>query len=217
MLIPCPDDDDFVLVAQADVIYVGMPGLAASGTAASGTADEEDDSSTAASEDGSGTDGDEDDPAARGRILSRPQAGNGQMYFGMLHRWAGRKAGGFGRPAGKSGNGTWAQHVHRFIPPVLEQFGTTCVSYHVYMGDLLQLFDQWLHERHLSDHVIRAVDGPQFPSRVDDREMSMPTSFYYRVQTEILDPADWIMNFHGTYFYTLVCCDRGLAPRWGPR
>ena len=222
MLIPCPDDDDFVLVTQAAVEYVEMPGTAASeddsGTAASGTADEEDDSGTAASEDGSGTVGDEDDPAQpppppQMRILSRPQAGNGQMYFDMLHHWAGRKAGGFGRPAGYEGRGTWAQHVHRFIPPVLEQFGTTCVNYHVYIGDLLQLFDQWLHERHLSDHVIRAVDGPQFPPRVDDRNMSMPTSFYYRVQTEIPDPADWIMNFHGTYFYTLWCAvTEGLRP-----
>ena len=43
-------------------------------------------------------------------ILSRPQAGNGQSYFTMLHKWAGRSAGGCGRPmAGRWGNGSYGR------------------------------------------------------------------------------------------------------------
>ena len=59
-------------------------------------------------------------PAEKPRIVSRPQAYNGQDYFSMLHRWAGRSAGGFGRPAGYSGRGTWAKWAHRRIPSVAE-------------------------------------------------------------------------------------------------
>ena len=54
-------------------------------------------------------------------ILSRPQAGNGQDYFTMLHKWAGRSAGGFGRPmAGRLGHGSWGKWSHREISSVFE-------------------------------------------------------------------------------------------------
>ena len=125
-LIPCPGDAAFLLVTQTAVEYVEMPMLEGGDQADDYVVETSTGGTAAAAADASGTAA---SPAAqRLRIVSRPQAGNGQSYFGKLHKWAGRKAGGFGRPAGFHGKGSWAQHAHRPISTELEQHGTTFVG-----------------------------------------------------------------------------------------
>ena len=105
----CPDDDDYVLVNRNDITHVVLDEGAEEPTAASstgGAAAAAEEPTAASSTGGAAAAVDAAvTPKPKPKIVSRPQAGNGQNYFTMLHKWAGRSAGGFGRPAGYRGNG----------------------------------------------------------------------------------------------------------------
>ena len=185
-LIPCQDDDDYVLVMQDAVTHVVLPTLDEGAEELAATSS----SGTAAAADASVT--------PKAKIVSRPQAGHGQQYYSMLHRWAGRSAGGFGRPAGYQGNGKWAKHAHRFIPSVKDQFPGLQVD----ESHQVQLFEAWLKERNLMGYVTKVEDAPPYPSL---SQVVRPKSVYYQVliSSEISDTNGWQNNWHGTYIYTL--------------
>ena len=131
-LLQCQNDPDYVLVMQDVVEHVEMPTLEGGARdedfevviSTGGTTAAADASVTAASAQQQGP-----QPAAQQvRIVTRPQAGNGQLYFAQLHSWAGRSVGGFGRPAGHQGNGSHARHAHRRISSVMHQFNGTYVE-----------------------------------------------------------------------------------------
>ena len=187
-LMECPDAPDFWLVEQGDVTMV--PLLVVEDPTAVGDAHSAAEDAHAAAEDAHTA------PAEKPRIVGRPQAYNGQSYFTMLHSWAGRSAGGFGKPAGFTGNGSYARWAHRRIPSVAESG---------LQGDFdhqVMLFEEWLKERSLLGYVAKVDDALQYPSPDD---VVMPKSVYYTVPSCLCDSeaSGWETRWHGTYIYTL--------------
>ena len=90
-------------------------------------------------------------------ILSRPQAGNGKFYFTMLHKWAGRSAGGYGRPAGLLGKGSWARWSHREISSVFDDVTLSSLVkrsiFDNYDDASTELSQRWITERNLNNYV----------------------------------------------------------------
>ena len=213
---PCPLDEDYVLVHSNAVTLeeldeeleetttnssTGGAAAAAKDTAASSTggaeaaAEKHTPPPTAASQTGG---------AATPRIVSRPQVGNGQNVLTMMHKWAGRRAGGFGRPAGYSGDGKYAKWAHRHISSVTDMFNRE--HHHVFLEELesrqVQLFDRWLNER-MAGYVTKVQGAPQY--RVEFGDRPKPKSVYYRVAVTpgILEADQWTESWHGTYIYFL--------------
>ena len=142
-------------------------------------------------------------------IRSRPQAGNNQSYFTMLHTWAGRSAGGFGRPmAGRLGNGSWGKWSHRAICSVCDDvtLGSEVKRYIFdnYDDASTELFQRWLTERNLNNYATENARAPQFSELMDSGTPSTHrntcASHYYQVPLSDLE-GEWVRAYHGTYFY----------------
>ena len=144
-------------------------------------------------------------------IQSRPQAGNGQSYFTMLHKWAGRRAGGFGKPmAGQLGKGSWGKWSYREISSVCDD--NTLGS--LVQRDILdnyddastKLFQRWLTERNLNNYATENAGAPQLSELMDSGTLSTHkntcASHYYQVPLSNLG-GEWVRAYHGTYFYVL--------------
>ena len=85
----------------------------------------------------------------------------------MLHEWAGRGAGGFGKPAfGKYGRGTHGKWAHRSISSVRDERtlnDAIKIPILEYYDDVApKLFDRWLSERNLLGFIRRIRNAPQF-------------------------------------------------------
>ena len=136
----------------------------------------------------------------------------------MLHRWAGRSAGGFGRSkAGVLGHGKYGKWAHRPISsvrdaPHLSELDKISIFFN-YKEESAQLFDRWLLERNLMGYVQRVEEAPQFHELlnggVDWQGVKPSESHYYQIPPDIdnleLDgrSCEWVRRYHGTYIYTL--------------
>ena len=136
-------------------------------------------------------------------IRSRPQAGNGQFYFTMLHEWAGRKAGGFGRPAGLLGKGSFARWSHREISSVFDDVTLSSQRKRDILDNYddasTKLFQRWLTQRNLNNYATENARAPQFSELMDSATCR---SHYYQVPLSNLE-GEWVRAYHGTYFYVL--------------
>ena len=147
------------------------------------------------------------------RIRSRPQAGNGQNYFTILHQWAGRAAGGFGKPmGGLLGQGKYGKWAHRHISSVRDERKLSDEKkisiLDGYNEASAKLFEQWLSERNLLGYVQR-VNAPQFYELLMNGGVTYhgwrpSESHYYEMPLDIdYHDGRWVRAYHGTYFYTL--------------
>ena len=118
-LMECPDDEEYVLVMTSSLIHVTLPSHSEKDEESASALSSGDAAAAAAADEGGGTRAAEtlshenngslplhntsftQNPEAitQAKIRSRPQPGNRQYYFSMFHKWAGRSAGAFGRPA----------------------------------------------------------------------------------------------------------------------
>ena len=129
-------------------------------------------------------------PATRLQLV-RPQPGNGQGYFTMLHKLAGRRQ--FAKPFNNYyGKGTNGKLVHRGIPamPIAKAEHNTC------------LIDTFLANRSLSGFLTRPEQA--LALHIDDEPHA--TSVYY-VNHMDQTPRDMEaprQAYAGSYFCTLV-------------
>ena len=131
----------------------------------------------------------------------------------MLHAWAGRRAGGFGKPmAGQLGGGSWGRWSHRGISTVFDDVTLSSLVkryiFDKYDEASTELFQRWLTERNLNGYVTENTLAPQYPEYRDElMDSLMPHkntchSHYYQVPLGHLEGV-WDRAFHGTYFYVL--------------
>ena len=133
----------------------------------------------------------------------------------MLHGWAGRSAGGFGRPrAGQLGKGAWAKWAHRCISSVSDDHELSeelkLRIAETYNDASIGLFEQWLAVRNLNGYVMRDDCAPQYwelcsgATRYEDLQTGRKASVshYYQVPLGDLE-GQWERAYHGTYFYVL--------------
>jgi len=148
-------------------------------------------------------------PLPNVQILSRPQPGNGQNYFDVLHRVAGRE--GWGRPL-DMGKGSYGKHAHREIFS-LEMMGTP-----VDVDRQLLLFDSWLEQRSLQELVKRHREAQTLSSILSEPpRLPVGTSAYYSIGQRdggaLGAGARVRQAFCGSYFYTawntIACGARG--------
>ena len=109
------------------------------------------------------------------QVQLRPQPGNGQDYFGVLRRWAGREQ--WGMPVGLgTSKGSCAKWAHREIHS-LAMMGDP-----VGIGRQSGLFRQWLEDRNLHFLVETYPDAPQFADLGQSQpRLSIAHSVYHRL------------------------------------
>lgn len=196
----CPTDPDYCLVGASDVTVMddhNLDGIVAQDLVAASSAPGTPDADALQL------------PPGPPMIRLRPQAGNGQGYFSMLHKWAGRSAGGFGRPmAGQLGKGSWGKWSHRCISSVSDdrKLSEESKFYIVekYNDESTELFGRWLTARNLQGYVTRDDRAPQYHELLNAGAFCTEArvSHYYRVGLDDFE-GEWVRAYHGTYFYVL--------------
>ena len=130
----------------------------------------------------------------------------------MLHKWAGRLAGGFGRPMGMTGGGSFVKWTYRHISSARDE-ATLNDTMKIYIFDnyhneSIKLFDQWLSARNLLGYLQRVENAPQFHTLLNGgvtyHGVQPSQSHYYQVPLDIdMNNGEFVRRYHGTYFYAL--------------